>query len=388
MIHKQEFLALVAAEEEGRATPEQDTEFKHYMKEGDDATPGYIDTLGEEVITDMEVRLHEGIYRKIGIAEKKAIVPLYKKMFPYAAAAAILILVGVGIYNLFQPGKLKRLSTPVRMANDAAPGGNKAILTLADGSTVSLTDAANGKIGDQQGVDLRKAKTGQLVYTSAGAAAVTAFNTIATPKGGQYQVVLSDGTRVWLNAASSLKYPLDFSGNDRKVELSGEAYFEVAKNKAKPFKVRTAREEVTVLGTHFNINAYADEPATRTALLEGSVKVDQLNSEQSVTIKPGEAALVAGGAAPKIKVSTIDPDEVLAWQKGYFMFDAEPLESILRKIARWYDVEITYQSTASSQKQFSGTISKYSNASQVLRKLELTESVHFKIEGRNIIVLP
>jgi len=228
------------------------------------------------------------------------------------------------------------------------------------------------------------------VYTDNGVlAAADEYNSIATPKGGQYQIILPDGTRVWLNAASVLKYPVAFTSTARKVELTGEAYFEVAKNKAKPFIIHTAKQEVTVLGTHFNINAYADEPNTRTSLLEGSVKVAKLNDAASVMIKPGQAALVGDpGSASRIQIASIDPDEAVAWKNGYFMFDSENLESILRKVARWYDVDITWQSRNSAQKEFSGTISKYSNASQVLKKLELTEAVHFKIEGRKIIVLP
>lgn len=393
MTKKEEFLKLIDAINNHTATPQQKAQLKEYFSELDQNEYSYISNLKPEQVDELEIRMRGGINDRI-IARETAgetvATPLYKKYLPYAAAAAVLITLSVGFY-LFQPVKQKRFAaTGTGLSRDLAPGGNKATLTLSNGAVISLTDAANGKIASQSGANISKAKTGQLVYTHNDVATgLDDYNSISTPKGGQYQIILPDGTKVWLNAASSLKYPVAFSGTTRKVELNGEAYFEVAKDKTKPFIVRTTKQEVTVLGTHFNINAYADEPNTRTALLEGLVKIQQLEHPASLIIKPGQAALVGDqNSSSKIQLTTIDPDEVVAWKNGYFMFDSENLESILRKVARWYDVDISYQSRNSANKEFSGTISKYSNASQVLKKLELTEAVHFKIEGRKIIVLP
>ena len=393
MTKKEEFLKLIDAVNNQTATPQQKAELKEYLVDADQNEVSYISSLSPDRVDELEMSMRSGINQRIierENEEETLSIPLYKKYGTYAAAAAVLIALSVGLY-LFKPEKQKRFAgTGVKVTHDLSPGGNKAILTLANGAVISLTDAANGKIASQTGATINKAKAGQLVYTDNGVlAAADEYNSIATPKGGQYQIILPDGTRVWLNAASALKYPVAFTGTARKVELTGEAYFEVAKNKAKPFIIHTAKQEVTVLGTHFNINAYADEPNTRTSLLEGSVKVAKLNDAASVMIKPGQAALVGDpGNASRIQIASIDPDEAVAWKNGYFMFDSENLESILRKVARWYDVDITWQSRNSAQKEFSGTISKYSNASQVLKKLELTEAVHFKIEGRKIIVLP
>ena len=393
MTKKEEFLKLIDAVNNQTATPQQKAELKEYLVDADQNEVSYISSLSPDRVDELEMSMRSGINQRIMERENEEetlSIPLYKKYGTYAAAAAVLIALSVGLY-LFKPEKQKRFEgTGVKVTHDLSPGGNKAILTLSNGAVISLTDAANGKIASQTGATINKAKAGQLVYTDNGVlAAADEYNSIATPKGGQYQIILPDGTRVWLNAASALKYPVAFTGTSRKVELTGEAYFEVAKNKAKPFIIHTAKQEVTVLGTHFNINAYADEPNTRTSLLEGSVKVAKLNDAASVMIKPGQAALVGDpGSASRIQIASIDPDEAVAWKNGYFMFDSENLESILRKVARWYDVDITWQSRNSAQKEFSGTISKYSNASQVLKKLELTEAVHFKIEGRKIIVLP
>jgi len=392
MTKKEEFLKLIDAVNNHTATPQQKAELKAYLVDADQNELSYISTLSPAQVDELEISMRNGINQRISERENEEEIlstPLYKKYRAYAAAAAILVTLSVGLY-LFKPEKQKRFAgTGAKVSRDLAPGGNKAILTLANGAVISLTDAANGKIASQSGATINKAKAGQLVYTDNGVVtAADEYNSIATPKGGQYQLILPDGTRVWLNAAS-LKYPVAFTGTARKVELTGEAYFEVAKNKAKPFMIHTAKQDVTVLGTHFNINAYADEPNTRTSLLEGSVKVAKLNDAASVIIKPGQAALVGdASSAAKIRIAAIDTDEAVAWKNGYFMFDSENLESILRKVARWYDVDITWQSKNSAQKEFSGTISKYSNASQVLKKLELTEAVHFKIEGRKIIVLP
>ncbi|MFD2887264.1 FecR domain-containing protein [Chitinophaga cymbidii] len=273
---------------------------------------------------------------------------------------------------------------------DVAPGGNKAVLTLANGQQIVLDDAQNGQLASQSGITITKASNGQIVYTAGKgntAQKIPEINTITTPKGGQYQVVLPDGTRVWLNAASSLKYPAMFSGMQRQVELAGEAYFEVAHDRARPFRVISAagsagEQVVEVLGTHFNINAYEDEAGTKTTLLEGAVKVRTASGKDAL-LKPGQQS-TSGGR--DLRIENVDTDGAVAWKNGYFLFTDEDLAGIMRKVSRWYDVEIEYKENALLTKRFSGTVSRYKNVSQVIKVLELTKAAKFNIEGKKIIV--
>lgn len=276
---------------------------------------------------------------------------------------------------------------------DIAPGGNKATLTLADGSKIILDQAGKGNLAQQAGVQIVKTANGQLVYTikkSPGPGnghAGNLTNTISTPRGGQYQVNLPDGTRVWLNAASSLKFPLSFALlKERRVELKGEAYFEVEKDTAKPFIVQSDRQTVQVLGTHFNINSYADETNTKTTLLEGSVKVAALNGANvaQAILKPGQQARISSGSNP-INVVRVDPTTEVAWKNGQFFFENESIENIMKKISRWYDVDVVYEADVAGKTVW-GSVTRYSNVSKVLSILELTGGIHFKIEGRRIIV--
>lgn len=306
-----------------------------------------------------------------------------------AAAAIVLIMLSAGLYfyrNLntasdFQQGLAK---------NDLPAGSNKASLTLANGKVIDLGKAGNGQLISQNGLVISKAKSGQLVYTVSAVENQdpAALNIISTPRGGQYQLNLPDGTKIWLNASSSLKFPQTFAGlKERKVQLTGEAYFEVAKNKKMPFKVFGGRQLVTVLGTHFNINSYPDEPAVRTTLLEGSVKVSldpTAKNAVSKVIIPGQQSV---STASGIAVAAADLDEVMAWQKGEFMFNNQTLKQIMANISRWYDVEIVYEKEQDKYQLFSGSISRFNKVSKVLRMLELTGHVKFKLEGRRITVI-
>ena len=302
-----------------------------------------------------------------------------------SAAAAILIFLSIGGY--FFVKHKNPVQTNVIVKNDARPGTNKATLTLADGKKLILGDAVSGQLANQAGVVINKAANGELIYTirsvHSKAQLAKQFNELETARGEQYQVVLPDGSHVWLNAASSLKYPVAFSGGERVVELTGEAYFEVAHNKAMPFKVKTLRQQVEVLGTHFNVNAYNDEKITATTLLEGSVKVTSAADHRNTIIKPGQQSVTGGG---EIRVREVDTDEAMAWKNGYFLFNNENLGSIMRKISRWYNVDVLYQNDAAQSMVFSGTVSKYKNVSQVIRILELTNAVHFRIDNNRVIV--
>lgn len=300
-------------------------------------------------------------------------------------AAAALIILSFGGYFLSRQKKINEINTLVK--NDIAPGKNKATLTLANGKKVILSDAANGKLATEAGVSIKKTKNGELIYVADVVAetsqASPQFNTLETARGEQYQVILPDGSHVWLNAASSLKYPVTFAGKERLVELTGEAYFEVAHNKNMPFKVKTQQQEVEVLGTHFNINAYDDEKATATTLIEGSVKVTLASNNKNTVIKPGQQAMVHNAY---LAVQQVDTDDAIAWKNGYFQFNDENLENIMRQISRWYDVDVQYQDNTLKAQTFGGTVSRYKNVSEVIKTLEFTNAVHFEVEGKRIVV--
>ena len=263
------------------------------------------------------------------------------------------------------------------------PGGNKAILTLQDGSTIVLNDAKEGTIIQQGNTRIIKLANGQIRYDGTdGPADKVSYNTMTTPRGGEYKLTLPDGTEVWLNSASSITYPTAFVTKERKVSITGEAYFEVAKDKTKPFMVTAGNQNIEVLGTHFNVMAYADEETIKTTLLEGSVKITEHNNVD--ILKPGEQAIV--GKQGGIKVKTVNTDEAMAWKNGYFKFNRVDIKYIMRQIARWYDVDIAYEG-AMPEDEFVGKIGRGENIKQVLHVLEL-EHVHFKIEGKKITVLP
>jgi hypothetical protein len=309
-----------------------------------------------------------------------------RKMY-YAAAAAIFIcMISIGAYYFLKPEYQNQISSTQNSKidkNDVNPGENKAVLTLADGSSIILDSNRNGTLATQGNTKILKLN-GMVSYNNLSKKNNTVlYNTISTPRGGQYQLILSDGSKVWLNAASSLRFPASFSGKERKVELLGEAYFEVAKNAAKPFKVKTNGMEVEVLGTHFNINSYEDESAIRTTLLEGSIKINKQGS--SSLLKPGEQALLNKKGEIKI-INHADVEEAIAWKEGKFQFDKADIHAVMRQIARWYDVDVAYQGSVSTH--FGGTISRHVNLSQVLNMLHLTGEVKFEIKDRKVVVMP
>ncbi|ETZ24671.1 FecR family protein [Pedobacter sp. V48] len=311
-----------------------------------------------------------------------------------ASWAAIISIIGfIGFVYLNKQKKRSSIAT-ISKKQDISPGGNKAFLTLADGKRISLTDAANGELVKQQGLVINKTADGQLVYTVAdsdnkGKNGAQLFNTIETPNGGKYQINLPDGTRVWLNAASLLRYPTKFIGSTRVVELTGEGYFEVAKLPGKiPFIVKSEGQEVEVLGTHFNINSYKDEGPIKTTLIEGSVRVIRSRSnikaaDNNVLLKPGEQSELSN---QKINVKEVNTESILAWKDGDFVFDGDDLKSIMRKVARWYDVEVMYKGEFEDVK-FGGLISRSKNISSVLGIMESTGKIHFVIDGNRITVL-
>jgi transmembrane sensor len=278
------------------------------------------------------------------------------------------------------------------IVNDIKAGEDKAILTLGDGSKIILDDAKNGILANQGGNSVLKAAEGEVIYsfineiidpTLEDQQAPVIYNTIETPKGGKFQIKLPDGSKVWLNAASSLRFPTVFNGSKRQVELNGEAYFEVSPDKSKIFEVNTRNQVVQVLGTHFNINAYSDEPTVNTTLLEGSVRVSDLRTNISQLLKPGEQSQLS----EQIDVINLkDTNEAVAWKAGYFQFDEADIKTVMRQIERWYDVSVVYEGDLPNYR-FGGEIERNLSLLQVLKVLEKTK-VHFRLEGREVTVMP
>lgn len=336
----------------------------------------------------MKGRLHlqggegEAIVRPLHAARRKWL----------AVAAACILLTGAAYMLTHQWNQSVKPSPSIARSPWIAPGGDKAILTLGNGSRIILDSAADGTLAEQGATKIVKLANGRLAYQLAGnqdqATVKVLYNTMETPRGGVYQLTLPDGTRVWLNSASSIRYPNVFTGPKRAVEVTGEAYFDVARDEAKPFVVSSRGMQVQVLGTEFNLMAYTDEEAIRTTLVNGSIKV--VSGGASKLIKPDEQAVLRPDSAQlhiaRLNVVKANLNEVLAWKDGNFRFYSTKITDIMRQLARWYDVDIVYQG-APPQDDFYCVISKKQYASQILDILEQTDNVHFKIDGRKIIVI-
>jgi transmembrane sensor len=306
-----------------------------------------------------------------------------KNWFYSIAASVILLIAAFGIYKIINYKQSKQTSIAKIDQTEIQPGGNKATLTLSNGSVIDLISTPNGIIKGDNGTIINKSKDGEILYNDNDASSIASDNILSTPKGGQYKVQLPDGSQVWLNAASSLKYPTAFATSERIVELSGEGYFEIEKNKTKPFKVKLADgSEVKVLGTHFNIIAYENEKSKEVTLLEGSVEITKGNNQQNLT--PGQQGRIISSKI--ILVSAADTEQVTGWKNGQFIFHDADIQSIMRQVARWYDVDIKYE-TVNAQ-HFNATISRKEPVLKLLHILEETGQIHFKTEKKIIYVLP
>lgn len=330
---------------------------------------------------DQKKQVLQGIFNTAEFSEQ---VPVKGSIFPlwarWAAAVAAVLLVAVpGFYQArIKPAK------PVytQFKGEIAPGGNKAVLVLSDGRKLSLTDAANGKLAEQAGVSIKKTASGKLIYETenpAGQDGTARYNIISTPAGGTYQVVLPDGTRVWLNAASSLKYPVSFTYlKERRVELRGEAYFEVARQSRAalklPFIVSGSKQDVEVLGTHFNINSYDENRSVETTLLEGSIKLSRKGAFEKMIV-PGEQAIVN----QDIKVLKVDTSTAVAWKNGLFKFDHASIYTVMSQFSRWYDIDVEYEGKVPGNR-FSGEVYRNMNASGAFKILSLAH-INFRIEA-------
>jgi len=334
-----------------------------------------------------ELQRRDQLFQQINQTIKRSEKPLKVHFSWVKYAAALLLILAAGI--LFVDNQKPRsadsniLKQTARTKLPITPGRNTATLTLSDGVIVDLESVGNGTIASIQGARVQKSAEGAIIYQASGKDTdVESFNAIDVPAGGQYKVVLPDGTAVWLNALSRLTYPTTFSGKSREVKLAGEAYFEVAKNAAKPFIVRVNEMNVTVLGTHFNINAY-DKRRYKTTLVEGSVQLSK--SARQALLKPGQQGIVDADQE-RISVASVNVNKIVAWKNGYFMFQDDSIKEIMAQISRWYDVDVAFEGAMPS-KTFGGIYSRNKDINELLKGLELTGLVRFKIEGRRIIVM-
>lgn len=349
-----------------------------YPLEGFEHMPRQFDATFSSILNKID---NEGVTEE---ETPKSKSPL---LFKILATVTVILVVFQSVYTYYRSTEKTTDNKVVKSINvktNIRPGSNKAILTLQDGSTIVLNDAKDGTLAQQGNAKVVKLANGQVIYNNEADAAPTKvlYNTMSTPKGGQYKLTLPDGTEVWLNSASSITYPTAFVDKERNVSITGEAYFEVAKDKTKPFHVKAGNQMVEVLGTHFNIMAYADEEAIKTTLLEGSVKISENN--QSSILKPGDQAVVDKNGSLKVGPASIE--DALAWKNGYFKFNRVDIKYIMRQLARWYDVDVIYQGQIPND-EFVGKMGRGENIAQVLHLLELG-GVHFKIDDKKIIVLP
>jgi ferric-dicitrate binding protein FerR (iron transport regulator) len=396
-LNKEEFLLLVDKYLEGKANNEEIDLLSRYYNSFQEDGNWNASEMGSAPETD--ARLFKRILEKIKANSinknqnndnvfhfgKGAMTTI---MFKFAVAASLIGLLILGSYLWINSGGKKELATKTIKSkpykNDVPPGGDKAVLTLADGSTIVLDDAKNGDLTRQGNTKVIKLN-GKLAYNngSTGVKEVL-YNTISTPRGGQYQVELPDGTQVWLNAASSLHFPTAFAGKERRVEITGEAYFEVAVNKTMPFIVSIQGAEIQVLGTHFNVMAYNDEAMLNTTLLEGSIKFVKGNTNS--LLKPGQQSQLAKNGEIKV-VNDVDVENVIAWKNGNFHLEDADIKTVMRQIARWYDVEIVYQHKETGELYYL-EMPRSSTLADILKVLEIAGNIHFQIDGSKVIVLP
>lgn len=384
MNHHQELLQKIAA---GNSTPEERASLREWLQTlNEQAYRQVLQEYGELLIQQAVVEPHnavllEKINQAIAAEEKvRHIIPVYySKWFRYSAAASLLAAALLGWYML-RPGKQVE-HAPL---SAIVPGGNKATLTLANGQQIVLNNAQQGLLSKQGTVQIIKVDSGLLSYRSTGANNEVEYNIISTPRGGQFQVILPDGSRVWLNAASTLRFPTAFTGRERVVDLTGEAYFDIAPNAEKPFSVTVKNMKVAVLGTSFNIMAYQDEKKISTTLVSGSVKVSCENNQ--AIIMPGHEAVLQEGAK-QFQTNEANIAVATAWKDGKFSFEDTDIHTIMRQVARWYDADISYEGDLSGV-TLSGGVSRQKYISQLLDILETTGNVRFKVNNNRITVMP
>ncbi len=384
---------LIIASLRGTIDREEQSELDNWVAASADNRKFMQDFTEEQLASDLQVFRsvnEDAIWAKINQRLRSAKEPKKTKFkalkwinYKVAAAAVITFVFGIWLYT---SGYIEENATRENlMNNEIVPGKTGATLTLSNGKTIVLGGEKDGKLAEEAGISISKTKDGQLEYTISGSAGSTEgkINTLSTASGQTYILNLPDRSRVYLNAASSLTYPSSFSGSKiRRVELLGEGYFEIAEDKEHPFIVESLGQQVEVLGTHFNINAYQNEPALKTTLTKGSVKVSNTSGNQFSILKPGEQSILTDHS---INVTKVDTDLAIAWKNNEFIFENESIESIMRMVERWYNVDVTYIGSRPTER-FVGVLSRFDNVAKLLQLLESTGGVNFTIEGRKIFV--
>ena len=402
------------------ATPEEKEDLMRLLQENsnDKSVQQVIDKMIAErpVTHEMPEKTAQAVLQAIFEAAETPVVtiettPVHRMPYLRIAAAAVVLLMITAGGLLWMKYNSKPAVAKVEIKNDVAPGGNKAVLTLANGSAIVLDNEKNGVVAQEGNAKVVKLKNGQLMYEKADdqladANAPVTYNTLSTPRGGQYNIELPDGSKVWLNAASSITYPTTFNATERKVQVTGEAYFEVAKlvsvkdGKRVPFIVdivasgnhppptggaRGGLGQVQVLGTHFNINAYEDEEAVKTTLLEGKVKVSAIGNRQSAMLKPGEQVSLSQTSQLSHPIP-VETDKVMAWKNGVFHFENADIKTVMRQVSRWYDVEVVYKRSLDNDDPLFFEVTRNTNLSDVLRVLNLAGGARYSIQDKKIIV--
>ncbi|MGN6416666.1 MAG: FecR family protein [Pseudobacter sp.] len=365
----------------GTATPEEKLAVEEWYQHEQE-----LEVFIGEGPETTEQELHDKILGRLRTTiqqpsrSRSKVLPLWKKM---AAAAAVMLVLSVGTWYLLQDEK-QPAPTELAQQTEIPPGFDQAVLTTSDGRKIELGKNKHAPINEQNGVTINN-NGNQLLYNTAASGSTEYFNTLEVPRKGMYSIGLADGTKVWLNALSSLRYPTTFPGKERRVSIKGEAYFEIAKNAKQPFIVEVeGGQEIEVLGTSFNVNAYTNESIISTTLLSGSVKVKANAASQ--LLSPGEQAQYSPANASLQLKKDIDANDAIEWKNGNFVCNGKDLKAILRQVVRWYDIEVVYQGNIQSE-IFVGTISRNMNLSELLKVLEIT-GVHFSLRGRQLTVLP
>lgn len=378
---EKKYLELAEKWMEGTITPEEKKELYDWYNNGFDSEVR-LDAWLEGDKEEMESR----IFRRI---KQKAWTPNITKISRYAVAAVSIIVIGfaLAILRYSSTEESSSVATNALQNDIAAPTSQKAILTLANGEQIYIDSIKNGSsLATAGSADIQKTENGALLYQAIKKqSANPEYNTLSVPRGGQViHLTLSDGTKIWLNSESSLRFPVVFQNDQRNVEITGEAYFEVAKDPKRKFIVKSANFETEVLGTHFNVNTYSDESSSKITLLEGSVKVSLPDNFTSIILSPGQQATVNSGIA---KSAVTNMDAIVAWKDGMFVFDNLNIAAIMRQLSRWYNFSLNYTGDVQN-KHFTGSISRSESTAQVLHMLELTDVIHFKITGNNVTITP
>lgn len=371
-------------------------ELQHWLDEHEDNKALFEkltseDYLHQQLINNGQFNV-ESAFRKFieNRATEKPVISIRKNYGKWWMAAAGFFLLSASLLYVFLVKNNTQMDAEMitqssqTKSNDVLPGGNKAVLTLADGSVIELDEAANGTLSTQGNMKVIKLPGGKLAYEKGkGQLAEVQYNTVTTPVGGQYELVLSDGSHVWLNAASSITFPTYFAQGNREVQVNGEVYLDVAHDRSRPFIVKADNVNIAVLGTSFNLSAYKNDDEIITTLVEGSVKISDAN--ESVVIEPGEQAQVNHSTNKISVIKDVNLESITAWKNGKFNFQEEDIHAIMRKLERWYGITVTFQSNVTREK-FVGVISRDVKLSQILKMLEKTGVVDFTIVGKNVIV--